>query len=295
MFSVILPVYNGERWLAEAIQSVMNQTITNFECLIICNGCTDNSQQIATYLTAKDDRFKVVITNHANKSNALNIGICYSKYAWLAPIDADDIWMLNKLELQAKFINANPSVDILGTQLNYIGSIDCAAPRNPLTHLEIYKCFSRGKNPIPFPSSVYRKDVHIRGVGFYDTSNFVIEDYDFWQRCKANKMVMANLPDVLLQYRLHGDPRTSTVDNIVHEEGGIEKSEIKTISLTEARQQMAKMVTDSMYIDCEDEKMPIIWGMMRQIRQFDNQYRTGTGTSTPVNSVDDSKVGNNED
>ena len=295
MFSVILPVYNGERWLAEAIQSVMNQTYEDFECWIICNGCTDNSSQVATYLTQADARFTVLNTLHANKSNALNIGVLYSGNPWIAPIDADDIWSPQKLELQAAFIKQHPTVDVIGTQLDYIGALTCEAPRNPLGHDEIYDCFSRGKNPIPFPSSVYKKDIHIRGVGFFNTSNFIVEDYDFWQRCKAHGMIMVNLPHVLLHYRLHGDPSTSTVDNISHEKGGIEKGTIRTKSMIEARQQLAKTMVDSMYVSCDVEKMPPHWGIIGQIRKFDETYRKGSGTSTPVNSVDDSKVGKNED
>ena len=290
MFSVLLPVYNGEKWLAETIQSISNQTLQNWECIIICNGCTDNSRQISEFLTKSDKRFRIIVTNHANKSNALNLGVCYSNFPWIAPVDADDVWLPQKLEMQAKFINSNPNVDIIGTQLDYIGALTCAAPRNPVTHNEIYGCFSRGKNPIPFPSSVYKKNIHLRGVGFYNTSNYVIEDYDFWQRCKAHGMIMANLPEVLLHYRLHGDPSTSTVDDVTHEKGGVEKSKIFTKSLTEARQQLAKMIVDAMYVDCDNDKMPGSWGIIAQIRQFDNKYRADAGTMTPVNSNDASKV-----
>ncbi len=289
MFSVLLPVYNGEKWLKEAIDSVKNQTYSNFDCYIICNGCTDNSVQIAKNCIAGDKRFSILITNHANKSNALNIGICYSKNDWLAPIDADDIWLPTKLEKQAMFINQNPTVDIVGTQLDYIGALVCEAPRNPCSHDEIYECFSRGKNPIPFPSVVYKKNIHIRGVGFYDTTNYVIEDYHFWQRCKAHGMIMVNLPEVLLHYRLHGDPSTSTLDSVTHEKGGAEQIKISTKSITEARQQIAKAITDAMYVSCDIDKMPVHWGLFKTIREFDEKYRKGSGTSTPVNSNDNSK------
>lgn len=291
MFSVILPVYNGEKWLAEAIESVKNQTYKDFECIIVCNGCTDKSQDVAKSTINGDPRFKIISTNHANKSNALNIGVMFSTREWIAPIDADDVWLPKKLELQAKFISINPRVDVVGTQLDYIGALICEAPRNPLKHEEIYWCFSRGKNPLPFPSSVYKRNIHIRGVGFYDTSNFVIEDYDFWQRCVAHNVVMANLPDVLLHYRLHGDPSTSTFDPAGHPEGGIEKGKINTKSITEARQQLCKMNTDARYVNCDDDKMPVIWGVSAEIRKFDNKYRGGGSTSTPVNSNDASKVG----
>lgn len=289
MFSVLLPVYNGEKWLVEAIDSVKSQTFRDFDCLIICNGCTDNSAQVANEATKGDNRFTILSVAHANKANALNIGVCYAKNEWIAPIDADDVWLPTKLEKQAAFIKQNPTVDIVGTQLDYIGALVCEAPRNPLSHHAIYECFSRGKNPMPFPSSVYKKNIHIRGVGFYDTTNFFIEDYHFWQRCKAHGMLMVNLPEVLLHYRLHGDPSTSTLDAVTHEKGGAEQVVISTKSFTEARQQIAKALIDAMYADCDADKMPDSWGLFRTIRQFDAKYRKGSGTSTPVNSNDGTK------
>jgi len=293
MFSVLLPVYNGERWLGEAIQSVMNQTYREFECLILCNGCTDNSVEIAKYLIRQDKRFIVHELTHANKANALNFGVCFSKHSWIAPIDADDVWVEEKLKKQAEFISEHPGVDIIGTQLDYIGSLTCAAPRNPCSHHEIYECFSRGRNPMPFPSAVYRKNVHLRGVGFFNTSHYVIEDYEFWQRCKKHGMVMVNLPDILLKYRLHGDPSTSTASPITREKGGVEKGTIQTQSHVEARQQLAKHIVDAMYVDCDVDKMPPSWGTIGYLRKFDAKYDMGSGT--PVNSTDGSKGNKNED
>ncbi len=80
MFSVLLPVYNGEKWLEEAIQSVMDQTFEEFECFILCNGCTDSSANIAEQMTVNDDRFVVHKLHLANKANALNFGVCFSKH-----------------------------------------------------------------------------------------------------------------------------------------------------------------------------------------------------------------------
>ena len=289
MFSVLLPVYNGERWLGEAIQSVMDQTFKEFECLILCNGCTDSSADIATEMTADDDRFVVHKLHLANKANALNFGVCFSKHHWLAPIDADDKWLPEKLQTQYNFISQNPAVDIIGTQLDYFGTLECAAPRNPCSHDEIYECYSRGKNPLPFPSVVYKKNVHLRGVGFFNTSHFVIEDYDFWQRCRHSGMIMVNLPNVLLHYRIHGNAANSRVKDQKKQDGGVTTESIQTDSIVTARQTIAKAITDAMYVSCDDvEKMPTSWGLIGFLRKFDRQYPKGDGT--PVNSTDNMKV-----
>ena len=204
MFSVLLPVYNGEKWIADAITSVMNQTYKDFECLVICNGCTDTSYQVALDTVGSDSRFFVHSLDVANKANALNFGVYQSKNDWIVPIDADDTWSPLKLQKQLDFITENPDVDILSCQMTYVGTLNCEAPRNPLDNETIHWCFARGKNPISFPASAYKNNVHFRGVGLYNTSNLVIEDYDFWQRCKQRGMVMANLPDNLAVHRIHG-------------------------------------------------------------------------------------------
>lgn len=285
MFSVLLPVYNGEKWIADAITSVMNQTYKDFECLVICNGCTDTSYQVALDTVGSDSRFFVHSLDVANKANALNFGVYQSKNDWIAPIDADDTWAPLKLQKQLDFITENPDVDILSCQMTYVGTLNCEAPRNPLDNETIHWCFARGKNPISFPASAYKKNVHFRGVGLYNTSNLVIEDYDFWQRCKQRGMVMANLPDNLAVHRIHGK-ELNRVSTSVDEEGK-EGWSFHGVSKTEYRQQLVKLLVDSWYIDWDVKEhgpYPAYWGVMSNIREFDDVYDLGPGT--PVNSTD---------
>jgi glycosyltransferase involved in cell wall biosynthesis len=224
----------------------------------------------------------------ANKANALNFGVYLSKHDWIAPIDADDIWLPIKLQKQYDFIITNSSVDILGCQMLYIGALDCEAPRNPHDNETIYWCFARGKNPISFPAVTYKKSIHFRGVGLYNTSNLVIEDYDFWQRCKQQKMIMANLPDDLAVHRIHGD--LSTVVDPTMDEHGRESWDLNTKSKTEFRQQLIKWFVDSWYVDWDIDihgPYPPHWGIIANIREFDKKYDLGPGT--PVNSTDADK------
>jgi len=281
MFSVVLPVYNGEKWLGEAIESVLSQTFKDLELLVVCNGCDDSSEQVAEKYTANDSRARVLSLPVANKANALNYGICFSKYQWLAPIDADDVWYSDKLKKQYDFISQNPDVDIVGTHLHYFGSLCEPAPRNPLDHPHIWECFLLGKNPIAFSSAAWKKNIHFRGVGFFNTTHFVIEDYEFWQRCIDWNLKFANLPEDLVKYRLHGDPSKNTV--AVGENGVIEDS-FEVDSVVKARQIIAKGIVDSMYIYCPD--IPDEWGLVGHLRRFDQIHPRKKGT--PVNSTDTS-------
>mgnify|MGYP001368237971 CR=1 FL=1 len=290
MFSVLLPVYNGEKWLASSVMSVMKQTHKEFECLIICNGCTDDSFEVASKVVENDPRFSVYELETPNKANALNFGIYKSKYGWIAPIDVDDTWLPAKLEKQKRYLDSNPSLDILSCQMTYVGALNCDAPRNPLDHETISWCFSQGKNPISFPASVYRKDLHFRGVGLFNTLSIVIEDYDFWQRCKINGMQMANLPDNLVVHTIHGDPdNLSKVQTHRGEEEDTWSLDLKT--KTEYRQQLAKCLVDSWYIDWPSD-FPTEWGLVSLIRDFDRKNDLGS-TRTFTNSSDPEKGNNN--
>ena len=279
MFSVVLPVYNGETWIGEAIDSVIAQTFAEFELIVVCNGCDDNSEAIAKQHVSDDKRCRVLSLPVANKSNALNYGICFSRYQWIAPIDADDIWFPNKLKKQASFIKKNPNVDIVGTQLQYIGSLEKAAPRNPLSHPEIWECFLLGKNPIAFSSAAWKKNIHFRGIGFFNTTHFVIEDYEFWQRCIEWNLIFSNLEDDLVWYRLHGDINKNLV---VLGENSVIEDTFETDSAVKARQIIAKGIVDSMYIYAQE--IPEEWGLIGHLRRFDKIYPRKKGT--PVNSTD---------
>ncbi len=279
MFSAILPVYNGEKWVGEAIDSVLNQTFKDLELLVVCNGCDDQSEKVAKEHTFRDARARVLSLPVANKANALNYGICFSKYQWVAPIDADDIWHSKKLEKQYQFIKGNPKTDIIGTHLHYIGSLNEPAPRNPLDHANIWERFLMGKNPIAFSSAVWKKNVHFRGVGFFNTTHFVIEDYEFWQRCVDWNLQFANLPENLVYYRLHGDPSKNTV--AVDDEGNVTDS-YEVDSVVKARQIIAKGIVDSMYTYAS--KIPDGWGLIGHLRRFDQIHPRKKGT--PVNSTD---------
>lgn len=279
MFSVILPVYNGAKWLGEAIESVLNQTFDNIELIVVCNGCDDTSEEVANRYTTSDERVRVLSLPIANKSNALNYGICFSKHQWIAPIDADDVWYADKLEKQLSFIKSNPDVDIVGTQLYYIGSLKEPAPSNPIDHPHIWECFLLGKNPIAFSSSAWKKNIHFRGVGFFNTTHFVIEDYEFWQRCVDWNLKFANLPERLVYYRLHGNPEANTV--LIGKSGVVQDS-FQVDSVVKARQIIAKGIVDSMYV--YSHEIPEDWGLIGHLRRFDQIHPRKKGT--PVNSTD---------
>jgi len=116
LFSVIMPVYNGEAFLAEAIRSVLGQTFSGWELIIIDDGSQDNSYEKALVFSKEDDRIRVLQhTGGANKgvSASRNLGIKHAQGKWIALLDADDRWFPEKLEVQAEILKNNREIAML--------------------------------------------------------------------------------------------------------------------------------------------------------------------------------------
>ena len=116
MISILLAVYNGEKYINESIDSILNQSFTEWELLIGFNGTTDNSKEIVS--NYNDSRIKIFdYLDDKGKSITLNKLLKEAKYDWCAIQDDDDVWIQDKLENQMKYIN---DYDIIGTLINYL-------------------------------------------------------------------------------------------------------------------------------------------------------------------------------
>lgn len=199
--TVLLSVYNGERFLAEAIDSILGQSYENYEFIIIDDASTDSTAEILKRYARKDSRIKIV-TNPVNLRLAasLNKGISLASGELIARMDADDVSLPDRLEKQVAFMQANPNVSICGTALSVYGSPDTIwLP--PLDDHAIKTMFF-------FESCLYHPTVIMRKRLFsdfsYSSSMLPAEDYDLWSRFAEKKeIIFANLPAPLLRYRFH--------------------------------------------------------------------------------------------
>jgi glycosyltransferase involved in cell wall biosynthesis len=200
MISVVMPVYNGEKYLKEAIESILNQTYRDFEFIILNDGSTDKTEDII--LSYNDPRIRYV----KNKTNlqivkALNKGIKLSCGKYIARMDADDISLPNRLEKQVSFLEKHKEIGVLGSSVQTIDAF--GIPINtlnfPETHVLIkwFLCFYC---PVAHPATMLRRN--ILDFNPYQERPKHAEDYDLWTRLIWNTKV-ANLPDVLLQLRKH--------------------------------------------------------------------------------------------
>ncbi|MBV9762421.1 MAG: glycosyltransferase [Acidobacteriaceae bacterium] len=200
--SVVMPVFNAERFLAEAMESVLAQSFEDFEAIAVDDGSTDGSAGILERYARRDGRLRVFQRGHQRLPAALNFGCARAEGRYIARMDADDIAMPERLERQVKFLEAHPRVAILGTQIERIRQDGARmnVERVPLEHAEIEANMQR--ICCLFHPTVMMRAEAVRELGGYREAFFGAEDHDLWLRA-AERYELANLPDVLLKYRLH--------------------------------------------------------------------------------------------
>lgn len=196
--SIVMPVYNTpEEYLREAIESILNQTFTDFEFLIINDGSTNNAEDII--FSYKDKRIKY-IKNEQNLGliKTLNKGLDLASSEYIARMDADDISLPQRLEKQVKFLDENPEIGVLGTWYEWF-------PKRRVMESfteskDIKECLLLMNNSIGHPTVMLRKSAADKFE--YDENALYVEDYALWLSL-IDKVEFANLPEVLLKYRRH--------------------------------------------------------------------------------------------
>ena len=198
IISVLLPVYNGEKFLKEAIESVLNQSFDDFELVIIDDGSTDDSCNII--FSYQDARIRF-LRNEQNIGliKTLNKGINESKGKYIARMDADDICREDRFVKQVEFLEQHPSYGIVGSWCSIINSskkIEYHTSHESLQFALLnYCCFVH-------PSVMIRKSVLTEYQLYFDSQYVHSEDYELWTRL-LTKTKAANLPEYLLSYREH--------------------------------------------------------------------------------------------
>jgi glycosyltransferase involved in cell wall biosynthesis len=199
--SVILPVYNGGRYLRESVDSILAQTFTDFELIAVDDGSTDNSLRILNDLARNDDRMRVVTRPNTGVSGAANDGIAAARGRFLARMDADDIAMPTRLE---KHLLAHPEVVLLGTRVLLIDPYGSPLHEGDqqLEHEAIEREMLSGVGwAVAQPTSMIPAAA-LKIAGAYRGDRVPSEDLDLFLRL-AEIGRLANLPEVLLQYRQH--------------------------------------------------------------------------------------------
>ncbi|MDT0631199.1 glycosyltransferase [Rubrivirga sp. S365] len=202
--SVLMAVYNGEQYLAEALDSVLAQTLSDIEIVVVDDASTDGTAAILADYAARDGRL-VVLRNEENRKLAasLNRGLAACRAPLVARADADDVNMPDRLEKQVAFLERHPEVGVLGSGFHRIGpGGEYLYSKGYAEDHETIRARQLFSGSLLHPSVVFRADV-VRGVGGYDESYWTAQDTDLWARLH-DRTRFANLPDTLVHYRTHG-------------------------------------------------------------------------------------------
>ena len=202
--SVLMSVYNGERYLREAIDSILSQTFKDFEFLIINDGSTDGTDNILR--SYHDQRIRVINNNrNIGLTRSLNKGLVLARAEYIARQDADDISFPDRLEKQLLFMQNNPDIAVLGAQARHIDGtgrpLKIFGPQHALSPLAVRYSLMFDA-PVSHPTVVFRKKIVWDTFKGYDVNYNVGQDSELW--CRVGKEYSIQiLPDVLVTMRLH--------------------------------------------------------------------------------------------
>jgi len=202
--SVVMPVRNAARFLAEAIESVLTQTFTNFEFIVVDFGSLDESRRIIRQYAHKDSRIRLHEVGPASLPQARNAGCYLAQGRYLAVMDADDVCLPERLMLGVDFLDSHQSTAVVGGAVEWIDGRGNFLRRHdyPTRDSEI-KAALTTNCPHCHPTTLIRRAAFEK-VGGYRIAFALAHDYDLWLRL-AEYFESANLQDVVLRYRIHFD------------------------------------------------------------------------------------------
>jgi len=205
--SVVMPVYNGAEYLREAIGSIVEQSFSDLELVVIDDGSTDETPEILTDYAKHDDRLRIDRHERAGLGAALNRGVGLARAPLVARLDADDVALPDRLELQRRFLDDHPSVVVVGGAVRFINERGHAFAdvTYPLSDDEI-RMTMRKSTPFVHSAVMMRKEAFERSRGYRPAFRDAA-DVDLWLRL-AELGTLANLPELLVCYRMHAGQAT---------------------------------------------------------------------------------------
>lgn len=203
--SVLMPVYNGGEYLFESVQSILNQTFSHFELIIINDGSTDNSFTIINGIANNDSRVVVIQQKNMGIVAALNNGLAHAQGKYIVRMDSDDIAEPNRFQIQYDFMEKNPRVVAAGSYCRFFGDQSRLFKR-PIAHKHC-EAMLLLMNCLVHPSVILRTSVLRQNNLVYREAYKYAEDYKLFSELSTFGEV-TNIPQVLLKYRTHSNQTT---------------------------------------------------------------------------------------
>ncbi len=203
--TVLMPVYNGESFLRATMESILEQTFTDFEFLIIDDGSTDSTVEIVR--SFNDERIRLLRNPKRLKlSGALNRGLDDAQGEYIARMDGDDISLPFRLEKQVRLMDTSPEVGVCGAWVRRFGNERKEINRYP-ENAELIRSYALFDCPFAHPTVMLRKSFFDQHSLRYEGQYYPTEDYELWSRA-LDLFPGANIQEILLEYRVHDSSMT---------------------------------------------------------------------------------------
>jgi glycosyltransferase involved in cell wall biosynthesis len=203
--SIVLSVYNGEKYIAQTINSVLSQSHRDFELIISNNGSSDNTLKIINEYSFCDSRIIVFDHDNIGFSNSLNASIDLAKSNIIVRMDADDIMKYNRIEEQLRYLSDNPCVSVASCLAEYIAEDGKVIGKtySDLVSVQINKIYFEKNEPVGIlhPGAIFYKDIFLQ-IGGYRGDFFPAEDIDLWQRFNESGFWVSVQQKILMEYRI---------------------------------------------------------------------------------------------
>ncbi len=253
LISVVMPVYNSEKYLTEAIESILCQTYTNLELIIIEDYSDDDSLKIAKSYQVRDGRVKVV-ANQQNRKQAYcrNLGIELSAGDYIAFLDSDDLAHKTRIEKQLEYLENNLDCIGCGSYGEYIdkdGNLSGQYITPPIIYNQIKAEAFLGDNPFIQSSMMLRKNVLDKyNLRYNESYGGIAEDFQFWLQILRYGLELRNIAESLVYYRC-GDEQQATTQNRHRFKPVVERLVVENIRLICRRKWVGKLYQQSLLRD----------------------------------------------
>ncbi len=259
-----MPVYNSEKYLAKAIESILRQSYSNFEFIIVNDGSTDGSLDIIKRYVKKDSR--IIIVNQKNKGivESLNTAIELSKGKYIARMDSDDISLKGRLKSQIDYLEKNNKIGLVATRVQMIDqdgkSLDYFWPEDYRAQtVDEIKAIMPKTNCIAHPSIMAKSELFKKYIYLNQKNG---EDYDLWLRMLSDGILIAKINKGLLKYRIHKESITSksnsdnSLRKIINLKKGFLSYQIKSGKWSSFESKVSKTLMDDLleYYSSSDKK-----------------------------------------
>jgi len=211
--SIIIPVFNGSRFLGEAVDSALNQTYENIEVIVVNDGSNDE-EKTESIAKSYDDKIRYFVKENGGVASALNLGIKKSEGNYISWLSHDDVYYANKVEAQINFLSGSFKDTVLYSDFEIINDKSKSLSIRKVEHIEpeCFRYFLMVTSPIHGCTALIPKNCFDK-YGLFDESMRTTQDYDLWFRL-SDKVDFIHMPEVLIKSRCHEEQGTNTMKRL---------------------------------------------------------------------------------